>query len=650
MKRRFNLRKPPCATLLFPAAALLWSSCGDLKSSPLRTDTQTSPEKETQSEGTQTTPPLHEEITEKPYAFPIPVAAANTMYTSPDGSGDSFTRDHPGSVQDAVDIAKPGDVIRLLPGTYAKIIMTRSGEPDLPITLVSDSTDSDNFALIDGGNTKGDKGNQGLVIRESSWIVVQNLKFRNCWRNIIELDNSSYITIRGCDFREGEHVIAANGSGAHHILAENNIWVQHVKTWNEWNWEEIHHESLSHYNGGFIGAGWKNAGPGASVLRNNRISYAFNGLQMWAEAENQYANMEIYGNWFSHIHDNSIEPERHSVNLHIYHNEFHNNQSLIFSFMHTPEGEPPEEIHDGPIYVYGNVGTFDKTDKVASPNKWIMAAGGDPGEGGIIKNVRWANPETPVYFFHNSFYGYGGIGGIGNSKLPTNFAIHFFNNATWFTGPEKGKPEYGVRSSVTKAQGNLFDYNCTNTRLSAHMRSDGQESNGLLETDPDFKDPMGGDLRLAEDSPAIDSGKVIDGFTQAYQGDAPDMGAFEGDQLVEGPPFYIVVPKGGLGYVEKPRITRHRINGNQLTLFYSWPLKPKSLSSDTYSLTLNGQAVSITDVRPGRNAREVVIITQETLPTWGLSLNHQTAPVGENGESATLWASTLDMRPRPEAP
>jgi hypothetical protein len=101
------------------------------------------------------------------------------LYVSPSGSGTTFTRSSPGAVSDALTAAPPGTTIRLLPGTYPRIDVEVSGEPEHPITLVSDSQNPDQYAVIDGGNTTGASGNEGMVITNASWLVIENLKFQN---------------------------------------------------------------------------------------------------------------------------------------------------------------------------------------------------------------------------------------------------------------------------------------------------------------------------------------------------------------------------------------------------------------------------------------------------------------------------------------
>ena len=97
------------------------------------------------------------------------------LYVSPAGSGSDYRSDQPGNIDAALAAAPPGATIRLLPGTYPRIDVNVSGMPEKPITLVSDSTDPAQYAVIDGGNTTGDNGNQGMVISNASWLVLENL-------------------------------------------------------------------------------------------------------------------------------------------------------------------------------------------------------------------------------------------------------------------------------------------------------------------------------------------------------------------------------------------------------------------------------------------------------------------------------------------
>jgi hypothetical protein len=98
---------------------------------------------------------------------------------------------------------------------------------------------------------------------------------------------------------------------------------------------------------------------------------------------------------------------------------------------------------------------------------------------------------------------------------------------------------------------------------------------------------------------------------------------------------------GELGYVEKPRITRHRVAGNQLTLFWSWPLDPATVQNDQIAITADGRPVQVTGHSIAAPYRELVLTTDRNLEGAALAIDFETFPTGDNGETATLWGATL---------
>jgi hypothetical protein len=339
------------------------------------------------------------------------------------------------------------------------------------------------------------------------------------------------------------------------------------------------------------------------------------------------ANIEIYGNRNGLCAGQLIEPERVTFNLHVYHNEFNQTGAGIFSLLHNGTSyDDPAMLLNGPMYVYGNVGYWDPSDPVGGASTYA------PGYN-VVKNCKWFTGE-PVVFYHNSWK-YKRLG-LPNTT-DNDRQMHHFNNI--------GSFEDGYTVSKPRMQfaewGNAFDYDFSNQPWQTHLLDKGQEANGIVAPDPGWTDPANGDYRLQPGSVCIDAGTVIPGFTQSYDGAAPDIGAYEGDKLVEGPPFYIMEPPGGLGYVEKPRITRHRVSGNQLTLFWSWPLDPATVQNDQIVITADGQRATVTGHSMASPYRELVLMTDRNLEGAQLGIGFSTFPTGDNGEPATLWGATL---------
>jgi hypothetical protein len=543
----------------------------------------------------------------------LQIAAGNVYYVSPSGSdANPGTATQPlQTIDRAVSLSEPGGQVLLLPGTYNQLTtITTSGAPERPITIRSASADPDQYAVIDRQMEPAWGGVCAFLIKGgASWITIENLKFRRCWQDIIALDDASYITVRGINAQGGTNVVDSMINNNHHILIEDSYWEQDKRIWTEWGywekgWDELHN---SYYNGGIYGG----TSGGGIVIRNNVVRYVFNGMRWVSKGPYDNPNAEIYGNVWEDNLDNAVEPEVGAFNLHIYHNIFHNIPLGVLSH---------DDTHGGDVYFYGNVGWLDDE---GPPNvrSWTI--------------YKLNNGSGSLHIYHNSFYY---RRALSDDEPPPNVFLRHYNNAYYHItkdmGPETDWVKYGADHE--------YDNDCSSAPWNDVITERGQEKHGLENTDPQFVDPLHGDLRLQPTSPCRDRGRVIPGFTQGYEGAAPDIGAYEGDKLVEGPPFETQIPPNGLHYQEEPRITRHYAKGSELQLFFSWPLDPATVSKEAIHLLADGAEVVVTGVGMGASNREVVVQTATVLEGAKLQLRLNPLPVGENGEPATMWASTID--------
>ncbi len=544
--------------------------------------------------------------------------AQKKIYVSPFGSDSSSGLEaaHPlRTLQAAIPLASPGDEIRLLPGTYPGrvLISGLNGLPEKPVTLLSDATDTSNFAVIDGGSAPGNNLQYfAFSLSSSSWLVFKNLNVRNCWTDVMPISGSAYISVIGCDFLGGRRVVYPM-SGSHHILVENCRWEQNDSVWTTFDWTAMHDGALSYYNGALF---HPYGGRGPYVMRGCVIKNVFNGFRSKPSAWNQDANIEVYNNVFMNVADNSFEPEQWAWNVHFYHNILYNNHKA-FSI---------DGVQGGPVYVYGNI-YWQSTDANA-----IDKVSG-------IWKFKTGPLTYPCYAFNNSFYTEAQAFKSGEA---TNTQMKHFNNAYFFF---QGSARMGLYDWDSTFE---FDNDCINQTWPVNIVNNNQEMHGLDNTDAQFVNGAAGDFRLQPGSPCIGKGKVMS-FPEFEwtEGIAPPVGAFDGDQLVDGPPFRFRVPPGGVTIPEKPRIVRHKILGDTLVVYFSVPVDAATVSPSSIHLSIGHDRVGIVQAVFPHNAYEMMVVADRVLQLEGLALRFDPLPVGVNGQAATHWASTI---PLPDSP
>ena len=560
--------------------------------------------------------------------FFITAACAKTYFVSVNGndenSGLSIKQSFK-SINKAVKLADAGDTVFVLSGIYNEAISFdgKNGEPDNPIILSGLLENEKDFPVIDGGeiNPTDDSSSHWMFITNSSWISIFKLKFKNAWAYPILLKNSSYITFNHCRFQGGKRVINAEGDLTNHLLIENCFWDQGGEfLWKVEKdslgveaWLSMHHEAMGYYNGSLIdfhGTG------GSIVIRNNKIIHAYNALR-WRGVEGHDTNIEIYGNDISFVRDNDFEPEYYTFNLHIYHNfsyNIHRTMSI-------------DNVKGGNIFYYGNV----------------ITTGNDPWTQKVCTSF-WKiygeerNLDYPLYAFNNSFYGTGTAFKVDEGEL---IKIKHFNNAYYFSLADNGW-------ALTKWDStDEFDFDISNKNWPENILKHNQEEHGEV-TNIKFVDPLNQNLRLKKESPGIDVGKILSfkefNWTQSYNGSAPDIGAYENDSLIEGPPFrFLNPPEGEINYKEKPRIVRYNVEENELILYFSDRLDPDSINRNDINLFEDGKSIEVSSVLITDENYAITIKTGKKITKEELSISFNKMPLGMNGEKATYWASTIKI-------
>lgn len=533
------------------------------------------------------------------------------------------------TIAEGFDRAQAGDTLYLLPGIHkGRVhIQGKHGAPNRPIVLTSVSPLPASFAIIDGQSAPSTEVNhEGLILEDCSWIDIERIVFQNCWTNVIELYDANYISVRACHFSTGKRVIHAIGEGTHHVLVED-CYIKHPhEVWKGWSWESLHHGELSYYNGALL---HPNKSGGGHVLRNCRIINLYNAFRTRPRNLQQDGNTEIYGNTLINVRDNEFEPERFAWNMHYYHND-HVNIHKMYSI---------DGVEGGNIYIYGN--TYTQTE-----DPWAMEE-----VSGIFKYKAYPSGEGPLtypcYAFNNSYYTDAKVLKEGEAS---NHHLRHYNNAYEFIAGDE-------RFRVSDWQkGYEFDHDCINQPWPEVILNRGQEAHGMANTDPGFADGAAGRFELTAESPCRDAGTVHHfpelEWTQSYEGHAPDIGAYEGDQRVQGPPFRFIPSPEGAVYDERPRITRHRVDGRVLYVYFSTAIDPASFELAAFHLYEYGHPVRVLQASFPRTPYELVIQTDDQLSEAALSLAFDAMPRGQNGQPCTYWASTLpigrEVVPKPD--
>ncbi|WP_419911476.1 right-handed parallel beta-helix repeat-containing protein [Hoeflea sp.] len=298
-------------------------------------------------------------------------------------------------------------------------------------------------------------------------IVLRDLKFLRCWPTAVYLDECQHITLDNLSFREGTIAIGANGLTTRDITICNCEWKQDVSSGNDlWNsipWRRVHGSRFNTpgipvdlkgdyraWDGDFFRA-WDVAGN--IIIRNNRISDAFNGIHFFnridrlapgidaAELEfnngrRSSANVLIEGNTFTRIRDNAVEPEDFAWNWVIRHNTFADCYRPFSLELHRA----------GWFYIYGNRGW------VNNPPSQLP----EPGDrtrcshfklGGTQKN------EGDIHVFFNSWYYRTGKGIFPKGALGR---LRHYNNAIGFGDPENARM-FGKTGPLSATRATDFD-------------------------------------------------------------------------------------------------------------------------------------------------------------------------------------------------
>ena len=447
----------------------------------------------------------------------------------------------PKELQDACNVARPGDVILVYGGRYEErsLLQDRRGLPDLPIVfkaaddcwISGEKSPDPNWGekppAEDAPSKPGLTDFAFLQIDRCEYIVIDGLKIEKCWPSILFVRNTRHLQVRNGTWRNGTYAVFAKEKNTSHILIENNEWQQDDSPehdlWLKFDWARAHGDEgsdgmLRYFNGGFFSS---KGIAGKVVIRRNRIMDAYNGVRMKAESASprqsppMNADVHIYDNKFIRIRDNPVEPEVFAFNWHVRHNSLLDCHAW-FSF---------DGVTGGYWYFYGNTAHFQSRQ---GPH------GSHDGHtmGRVLKlsyEMRPRDAETegvpifPWFVFNNSWHLRCPLIGGANPTVPANgegpdftARLDFFNNAFDWCNPLADGPwlcewtETIRNFDLVRTFDSQFDYDiCDLPNFFSILAEAGRgEAHGLRATRPIFNGSASGDFTLAGNSEALSSGWV----------------------------------------------------------------------------------------------------------------------------------------------
>jgi hypothetical protein len=350
------------------------------------------------------------------------------LYATPDGRAVS----HGGHTiqtlrfQDAIDGARPGDEIRVLPGVYEEPVVVRGkeGTEAAPLRIVGTSA-----TTLDGRRNPVRPPGLATVrdfafikVLKSAHVTIENMTIQNVWPTAIYVEDAQHVLVRRINLNGATYGIFARGPTTSHLTIEYCSWIQDERIWDQIAWKDIHLEPLPRRE--LDGDLFRSVDiAGNVVIRRNFIAQAFNGVHFYADEVKEpgkvNTNVWIYRNTFAFIRDNAIEAENSATNWWVFENRIYNCHAW-FAF---------EECNGGFWYIFANRGWFDR--KPGPP--------GDCNAGGALlktSTVKIGDEERkltkdPVYVFNNSWY-------LRSTYMKKGKLRNFnhFNNAIEYARPE----------------------------------------------------------------------------------------------------------------------------------------------------------------------------------------------------------------------
>ena len=494
---------------------------------------------------------------------------------------------------------KPGDVILVHAGTYAyhwelyanqttvnatttfegTYYLTADGTPAKPIVI---KAAGDGEVILDG------RGNFNLInTKAADYNYFEGITFRNTkiaiWAGTQFIAGSKGLTVKRCRFEDVGMGIFTNSSLSSDFYIADSVFLgrndpKHLTGWNGPFWAQFEHVEGQRYPPVMDSyTAIRLYGPGHVVAHNyvadfhDGIDHDYYGMpdgshpvegpayptkEMW---DRRPSSIDIYNNYITNAHDNSIEMDGSMHNVRVMRN------MLINSASHPMSTQPSG---GGPIYFIRNI-------VFHAPGGSTRITNGSPGVlfyNNTVLTETSAGAGANLHWRNNLMLGTNATPTLFNVNSNTNYSSSDYNGFAVYTGPAGTPPPAAAGAAAATTEPFAFAWNSPprgTDRVGAdapkleqrrfktfeeYVKGSGQDQHSIL-VDYDIfmnvprlneKDlhliqrlykAEDFDFRLKSGSAAIDRGVELPTITDGFSGKAPDLGALEFGQppVVYGP-------------------------------------------------------------------------------------------------------------------
>ena len=436
-------------------------------------------------------------------------------------------------------------------GTY---YLTADGTPEKPIVI---KAAGDGEVIIDG------RGNFNLFnVKAADYTYFEGITFRNTdiaiWAGTQAIAGAKGLTVKRCRFEDVGMGVFSNSSASSDFYIADSEFIgrndpRHLTGWTGPFWQQFEHVEGQEYPPVMKSyTAIRLYGPG-HVVAHNYVAHFHDGIdtEMYGHPDGSHPiegpsyptrefwdrrpnAIDIYGNYITNAHDNSIEMDGSMHNIRVMRN------LLINSASHPMSTQPST---GGPIYFIRNI-------VYHAPGGATRLTAGSPGvlfynntilsetSGSASSNVHWRNNLI-----------------LGQNAQPAVFAMT--TNTNYSTSDYNGFRPNGAESfqwnsppwDVPKiaADGTAKTERRAYATLDAYAQATKQDQHSVL-VDYDIfmkvarldaKDAATVqrlykaediDVRLKPGSAAVDRGVEMPNVTDGFAGQAPDLGAVEAGQ------------------------------------------------------------------------------------------------------------------------